>query len=191
MHTNHVERYVRRPITDVYMALEDFLARSRCQLFSFKIRDEREGAKFERRVSPILRHCALRDLVELSLGSPVGKKTLELLVRSPTNDSLLQGLKRIDIQALALGEKVPVASVTEMAASRSCDSRPAFNLAFLTVGFLSRTKLIHEMKTWNVRLAEKGNLELEKVFYLATNAECTRRLKGEFLYRDFSMIQGW
>ncbi|KAF6754936.1 hypothetical protein DFP72DRAFT_898082 [Ephemerocybe angulata] len=193
MHTNHVERYVRRPITDVYIALEDFLTRSRCQLLSFKIRDEREGAKFERRVSPILRHSALRDLVELTLGSPVGKKTLEYLVGSPTNDGLLQGLKRIDLQALALGEEIPVASVTEMAASRSCDSRLAVNLVFLTVGFLSRTQLILEMRAWNDYIAEEGNLtrNVEKVFYYASGAERTRRLKGEFLCRDFSMIQGW
>ncbi|KAF5335329.1 hypothetical protein D9611_011714 [Ephemerocybe angulata] len=188
--TNHTERYMRRLTTDVYMALEYFLTRCRCQLLSFKIRDERESG-FEMRVSPILRHCALRDLVELTLGSPVGKKTLELLVRSPTNHGLLQGLKRIDLQALAAGGEIPVALVTEMAASRSCDSRPAVNLASLTVGFLSRTQLIHEMRTWNAHVAEKGNMELEKVFYLATNVERTRTLKDEFLYRDFSMIQGW
>ncbi|KAF6754940.1 hypothetical protein DFP72DRAFT_847915 [Ephemerocybe angulata] len=67
VHTNHTERYMRRLTTDVYMALEDFLTRSRCQLNSFKIRDERESG-FEMRVSPILRHSALRDLVELRLG---------------------------------------------------------------------------------------------------------------------------
>ncbi|KAF5335392.1 hypothetical protein D9611_011700 [Ephemerocybe angulata] len=193
IHTNLPDQYVGRPTTDVYMALEDFLTRSGCQLLSFKIRDDIEGPRSERRLSPILRHCALRHLVDLTLGNPVGEDTLEMLVRSPKNDGLLQRLKRIDLQALAIGGKIgeipQVAYATEMAASRSGDSRPAVNLASLTVGFMLRTQLIHEIRTWDEQVAEKGNLELDKVFYFVDDTECTRRLKDEFLYRDFSMIQ--
>ncbi|KAF6754962.1 hypothetical protein DFP72DRAFT_1123572, partial [Ephemerocybe angulata] len=183
---------------DVYMALEDLFTRSQCHLRSFKIRDEKEGG-FEGRLLSILHHPALRDLGELRVGSIVGERALEWLGggdRTSTPPSThthtpFQDLKHIHLEAFAVDPKILSAPVVAMIGLRIRGTGLVAKLRCLTVGFLSETQLIYETRAWNGLVADRGGLGVDKVFYFASNAERARRLRSEFLYRDFSLIQGW
>ncbi|KAF5335417.1 hypothetical protein D9611_011699 [Ephemerocybe angulata] len=189
LHTRYYDMQLnaRRLGNDVYMALEDFFTRSQCHLRSFKIRDEE--VDFEGRLLSLLHHPGLRGLGELRVGSTVGERTLEWLGGGdPTSTPPFQDLKHIHLEAFAADPKILSATVVAMTGSRI---RGNGLLRSLTVGFLSETQLIYETRAWNGLVADRGGLGVDKVFYFASNAERARRLRGEFLYRDFSLIQGW
>ncbi|KAF5335397.1 hypothetical protein D9611_011721 [Ephemerocybe angulata] len=193
LHTRYYDMQInaRHLRNDVYMALEDLFTRSQCHLRSFKIRDEKEGG-FEGRLLSILHHPALRDLGELRVGSEVGERALEWLGGGdPTNTPPFQDLKHIHLEAFAADPKILSATVVAMIGLRIRGTGLVAKLRCLTVGFLSETQLIYETRAWNGLVAERGGLGVDKVFYFASNAERTRRLRSEFLYRDFSLIQDW
>ncbi|KAF6754935.1 hypothetical protein DFP72DRAFT_355161 [Ephemerocybe angulata] len=181
------ERYL---CTDVYMALEDLFTRSQCHLHSFKIRDEEEVG-FEGRLLSILNHPGLRDLRELRVGSKVGERALEWLGGGDRTSTLpFQDLKHIHLEAFAADSKILSAPVVTMIGLRIRGTGLVAKLESLTVGFLSETQLIYETRAWNGLVAERGRLGVDTAFYFASNAERVRRLNSEFLYRDFSLIQG-
>ncbi|KAF6754939.1 hypothetical protein DFP72DRAFT_355165 [Ephemerocybe angulata] len=189
LHTNYYDIHTTRRLgTDIYMALDDLFTRSQCHLRSFKIRDVEQN-DFETRLLFLLHHPALRGIGELRVGSKVRERTLEWLGGGdPTSTPPFQDLKHIHLEAFAADPKILSATVVAMTGSRI---RGNGLLRSLTVGFLSETQLIYETRAWNGLVADRGGLGVDKVFYFASNAERARRLRGEFLYRDFSLIQGW
>lgn len=186
IHTKY-ERYSGRTIADVYLALEDLLTRSECQIHSFTIRDEDES-NFEPRLLSTLQHPAFRSLRELRIGGIVGEDTLKQLTAVPTDpdleghEPLIQRLRHIHIEALSVVER------TVFDATLRTMARPG---AKATVGFLSQAQLEYAVNAWDNHVAEESLRGAEKEFYFASNLERARRLRRGYLCHDFSMIQGW
>ncbi|KAF6754959.1 hypothetical protein DFP72DRAFT_847930 [Ephemerocybe angulata] len=186
IHTKY-EQYPDRTIADVYLALEDLLTRSECQIHSFTIRDEDES-NFEPRLLSTLQHPAFRSLRELRIGGMVGEDTLKQLTAAPTDpdleghEPLIQRLRHIQLKALTVVERTVLDAILRTMA------RPGANA---TVGFLSQAQLEYAVNAWDTHVAEESLRGAEKEFYFASSLERTRRLRREFLCHDFSMVQGW